>query len=117
MDKKVIRDGKVAVVITESFGGGWSTSYSEDLKDLLGDDYPDDYRNIFLFHPKIVNMVLAGLTHKMDEEWFMDKLGLSLEIGVPKLEIVWLPLGTKFKVINYDGLESIVTENDLVYTA
>lgn len=44
--KKVIRNGKVAVLVSEGFGAGWY-SWNREYKELL-------------FHPKLVEMVEQG---------------------------------------------------------
>jgi len=102
MMQKVIRDGKVAVLISPGFGGGWHTwNHVDEL----------------LFHPVLVNMVENGLRSDIDEAFIADLLGIvdhaSMPYlgGVEQLEIRWLPIGTEFIVEDYDGSEEITIKN------
>lgn len=105
--EKVIRDGKVAVLYSEGFGAGWST-WNTGLEGLV-------------FHPKIVDMVLNGRQNEIDGDWLAENLGEEYANvfcgGVNDLTIEWLPIGTKFLITEYDGAESILITNDLVFEA
>ncbi len=107
---RVVRDGKeVAVLVSPGFGAGfvtWCTGVS-----------PMD--------PKLVILVLTGKrdviaqTHG-DElaEW----LGLAEDAdlytsGARDLVIEYVPVGTAFRIDEYDGSESLVTLDDLTYRA
>lgn len=97
MVEKVIRDGKVAVLISTGFGTGWYT-WNPGYEELL-------------FHPKLVEMVEQGRAHEIDEDWVKEHLGLE-EVycgGAEDLVIRWLPVGTPFDIEKYDGAESIRT--------
>jgi hypothetical protein len=102
--EKVIKNGEVAIVLTYSFGVGWST-------------WNPDHAETLLFHPSIIKAVEDG--EIITESWLKDNLGLKdiCVLGADKLCVVWLPVGTKFTVIEYDGSEYIITLDDLVYTA
>jgi len=52
--KKVIRDGKVAVLISHGFGAGWY-SWNTEYQQLL-------------FHPKLVEMVEQNRNDEIDDE-------------------------------------------------
>lgn len=99
--EKVIRDGKVAILISLGFGAGWYT-WNREHKELL-------------FHPKIVRMVEENRQKEIDEEWCLKELGIENVCcgGANGLIIVWLPEGTPFKVEEYDGAESLITVEDL----
>jgi hypothetical protein len=103
--EKVIRDGKVAVLISRGFGAGWSTWNTE---------FPE-----LIFHPKIVELVEQDkATTILEDDWIAENLGHRVYTGgALDLEIVWLPEGTKFMINEYDGSESIITLDDLVFTA
>lgn len=108
MTEKVIRDGKVAVLISPGFGAGWSTWAG------------DEYREIALFHPRFVeaheagvdlgdiDAVIAAVTGK-DEAFYSG--------GWRDIEIVWLDQGTRFLVEDYDGSESLRLVDDLTIVA
>ena len=97
---KVIRDGKVAVLYSPGFGAGWST-WSRG-----------EYDNNVLFDPMIVQCVEAGDFDKLNTYmtlWYPDMyLG-----GMDSLEIAWLPVGTMFRVHEYDGAESIEVKEEM----
>lgn len=95
---KVKADGKVAVLVSTGFGAGWSTWNRE---------WP-----AMLFDPVIVEMVLAGkdsydIEAVAERRWPDAYLG-----GVHDLYVAWIPEGMKFRVMEYDGAESILTVED-----
>ena len=114
MVEKVVRDGMVAVLISRSYGAGWSTWVKESNRELV------------LFHPKLVELVESKRHHEMDcdsfAKWMETELGFVDNFddylgGWDGLEILWIPQGTKFKVEEYDGAEYVITENHLNHTA
>lgn len=103
--EKVIRDGKVAVLISHGFGAGWY-SWNHEHKQLL-------------FDPKLVDMVEKGRANDITEEWVKENLGIDNVYcgGASDLKIHWLPIGTAFLVDEYDGNESLTTDADLITIA
>jgi len=95
--EKVIRNGKVAVLISGGFGAGFYT-WNLDHKELL-------------FHPILVEMVKTGKSKEITPELIEEKLGIANVYtgGVSDLRIVWIEEGTKFEVTEYDGAESLRT--------
>lgn len=92
--RKVIRDGKVAVLYSPGFGAGWYTwNYS----------FPE-----CVFDPEIVEMienevdwqVIAGFASKKYGEDFY-------EGGASDLRIAWIKQGNQFIINEYDGSESL----------
>jgi hypothetical protein len=106
--EKYIKDGKVAVVIAPSFGGGWA-SWNHEIQETLA------------LHPAIVQMVLDGRREEVDEDWLVAHFGEEFRYGYyganDDLTIKWLPVGTKFCITEYDGAESILTIDDLTLEA
>lgn len=103
--EKVIRNGKVAVLVSGGFGAGWY-SWNQNHKELL-------------FHPKLVALVEAGKQSEITEDWCLKELGIS-DIycgGAGDLDIEWLYEGTAFQIEEYDGSESIRTLGDLTLVA
>lgn len=102
--EKVIKDGKVAVLISKGFGAGWSTWANREHMETM------------LFDPDMVNAVLDG-----DKDKAADiaeaKCNDTYTGGCEGLVVEWLPQGTRFVVNEYDGAESIQTEDDRVYIA
>lgn len=91
--KKVVRDGKVAVLVSPGFGAGWY-SWNEDIPQVL-------------FSPEIVELVErkadASEIIEKAEELFGDKYWR----GARGLTIEWIPEGTRFEIYEYDGSESL----------
>jgi hypothetical protein len=103
--EKVIRDGKVAVLVSCGFGAGWSTWGGEQ------------YRETLLFHPKLIEMVEEGREREITEEWMEKEFGLEDVYvgGTNGLYIEWVPVGTKFVIHEYDGAESLKTIDDFYW--
>ena len=99
-NNKVIRNDMVAICLSPGFGAGWST---------WGDVSP--------FEPKVVEMIEKGKRNEITEEWCKKELGIEYQYcgGASNLEIVWLPVGTKFSINEYDGSESIYRDDNLAY--
>ena len=97
---KVIRDGKVAVLVSRGYGAGWST-WTDEIE-------------TYLFHPKLVQMVEEERHSEITTEWMEQELGLDVSYtgGTDGLEIQWVPIGTKFVIDEYDGHESLRTIDD-----
>jgi len=95
---KLIVDGKVAVLHSPDFGAGW---YS------WNEDYPE-----ILFDPAMVKLV---------EKKQYDELATYVELkypgiftgGLNQLQVEWIEEGKKFRVVEYDGDESIQVEDDI----
>lgn len=103
--EKVIRDGKVAVLYSPGYGAGWFT-WNTDHKDLL-------------FHPDLVVLVEEDKRDEITSEFVQNLLGVEDVYcgGAEQLKIEWLEVGTSFRVDEYDGYESIITVEELVFTA
>ncbi len=99
--EKVIKDGLVAVLVSPGYGAGWySWHYKEDL----------------LFHPEIVRLVEENKQEEITEE-LLEELGYPDVYmgGAEQLTIVWIPVGEKFIVNEYDGAESITLLKHVSY--
>lgn len=101
--EKVIRDGKVAVLITQGYAGWYSWTKNEQL----------------LFSPKIVKMVEQNRMSEINKDWIRNELGIENVYcgGVNNLKIHWLPIGTPFTIEEYDGIEVLHTIEDLTIIA
>lgn len=98
--EKVIRDGKVAVLVSPGWGAGWY-SWNTEHQELL-------------FHPKLVEMVEQNRHKEITEEWVLENLGIDIYSGgAGDLRIEWLPVGTVFEINEFDGNESLRTLDDL----
>lgn len=98
---KVVRDGKVAVLISPGYGAGWYSWYG--IEEML-------------FDPKIVAM----LENPDDDEdvdtiieYCREKYGESGYDGAHNLTICWVPQGWRFVIDEYDGAETIRFEENI----
>ena len=86
---KVVRDGKVAVIVSPGYGAGWST-------------WADDSR-VAVFAPDVVEWIEAGKPELAEGQFD----GYGYLGGLFDAEIEWLPVGTRFEIDEYDGSESL----------
>lgn len=110
MIEKYIKDGKVAVAYSSGYGAGWSTWSDDELTETL------------LFHPDIINMILSNRQSEINTDWLVEHFGEGFKSvycgGASDLSIEWVPVGTQFRIDEYDGSESVIElENDKIYTA
>jgi len=97
---KLIRDGKVAVLYSPSFGAGWSTW--NNGKDGLAEFMSMD--------EKVVHAFLeggGGAAASVVEAAYPGEYVCVL--GARDLKVAWIDEGTKFRIDEYDGSESIET--------
>jgi len=89
--EKVIKDGKVGVLVSPSFGAGFSTW-----------GYPTEA----IFDPTLIELVenqkIQEAVDYCETKWEDVYSG-----GVQDLKVAWIPEGTKFQITEYDGSESI----------
>ncbi len=89
---KLVKDGKVAVLISLGFGAGWSTWNREQLD--------------MLFDAGLADLVLKGDPEQIlayaTVKWPDAYLG-----GLEDLTVVWVEQGQLIKINEYDGRESI----------
>jgi hypothetical protein len=90
---KVVKDGKVAVLVSPGFGAGWYT-WNTGNKDCL-------------FDADVVAAVLSGDNLKA-ADLAKEKWGEKFYTGgAETLEVFWVTEGTEFQVEEYDGSESL----------
>ena len=96
--RKLSENGKVAVLYSPEFGAGWYTWNQE---------HPE-----ILFDPAIVKLV---------EKKQYDELATYVELkypgiytgGLDNLKVEWIKEGTLFRVVEYDGCESIEVNDEI----
>ena len=98
--EKVVRDGKVAVLVSPGFGAGWYTWNREENAEAI------------LFDPEVVAWVENGKEGPVPS--MEDKYGWDYfyDGGACDLIIKWVPAGAKFRIDEYDGAESLVLESE-----
>ena len=102
--EKYIKEGKVAVLYSPGFGAGWST-------------WNEAFAEFFLFDKGLVELALSGAKEDAVREYLESSLPYSdiLYLGGWKnISVKYLPVGTVFRVNEYDGSESVIVfdEND-----
>ena len=107
MNDKVIRNGNVAVLYSPGYGAGWSTWAHGNLG------------NWAVFAPEVVEWVEQGKPGGTEglEEIVKSIHGDSCVYcgGGMDLEIEWIPVGTQFKIDEYDGSESVVRLGEISF--
>ena len=104
---KVIRDGKVAVLVSPGFGAGWST-WAQSVE--------EDDPGFMMFDPTLVDMVERGASVEEIESYVTAKYPNTYCGGADDLTIQWLPVGTAFRIHEYDGSESVEIRDDIQWT-
>ena len=98
--KKFINNNEVAVIFHNDYGRGWSDRYD-------GTDH--------LFNYDIVQWILNGKKQGVEKVLIVQIFGdgsYYFEETIQDLEIAWVPVGTKFRVHEYDGKERVILENE-----
>ena len=100
--EKVIKGGQVAVIIHVDYGCGWYSWHGIER---------------LLYDPKIVE-ILEDETIPSDtarawirsyvQDLYPDK---AVDGGEDRLAVVWIPIGAKFRIGEYDGKEHIVLQS------
>lgn len=96
---KLVRDGKVGVIISPGFGAGWYSWNSGCGPAFCMDD-------------RLVKLVLEG-KHRQAKE-LAEQLWPNCYTGSDQLEVAWVPQGEQFEICEYDGNESlnIISQNN-----
>lgn len=101
---KMIVDGNVAVLVSYGYGAGWK-SWNWGIDGIET-------------HRDLVQMVLDGRQAEMTQEVVSEILGLDDDtyvcvLGNDQLEVEWVPVGTRYRITEYDGAESLEYDTDL----
>lgn len=98
---KVIRDGKVAVLYSPGYGAGWST--------WIAYEYGDEV----LFDPGLVSLIESKSEYEKLEAYATLKWPNAYLGGLEQLTIMYIPQGTKFRVVEYDGNEIVEIQTNV----
>lgn len=96
---KVIRNGKVAVLVSPNHGAGWST-WNNDSEQMI-------------FDPVVVEWVENGKNGNVPIDHYKDRY--IYEGGADCLIVEWLPVGTHFRITEYDGYEAVETCEEIIW--
>ena len=101
---KVVRDGMVAVLVSPGYGAGWSSWNTK---------HPE-----CLFDPVVVAWVENGKQGSCPDMEELHGWDDFYDGGSAGLRIEWIPVGTLFRIEEYDGYEQIVlNEHEEWHTA
>lgn len=101
--EKLIRDGKVAVIIGSGYGENWSTHTG-------GERAVES-----MFCPRLALAVLGESDEtvgSVTQELFPE----LREFSVPILDVVWVPVGIRFFITEEDGKETLWREDEITWT-
>jgi len=99
--KKYIKDGKVGVLYSPGYGAGWSTwSYKNEDKERM------------VFCPELCEAIDKGLSQDKILSIAKAQFPEMYMGGLEDIEIVFLEPGTRFRIDEYDGSESIITKDE-----
>ena len=95
---KYVKNGKVAILISPGYGSSWS--FYEDPA--------------LAYDKRIVEYFLTKPTEK-EMQKYLEEIGYGhiWMGGYHQLKIVWVPQETKYRIVEYDGSESLQTPDDL----
>ena len=93
---RVIRDGRVAVLYSPGWGSGWYSCHQ--IEELV-------------FDPSIVAWLEAQELDKIRSYVTLRYPGKYFG-GLDNLTIKWVPVGSAFRIDEYDGNESIFLKED-----
>lgn len=102
--EKLIRNGCVAVLVSHGYGAGW---------------YSWEHDQNMLFDPILAEMLEDGRAVDGDYVYFREIEKVAGERypdaflgGLDGLAVHWVPVGSRFRIEEYDGNESIEFENE-----
>ena len=94
--EKVIKDGKVGVLVSPGFGAGFST-WGAPIEAI--------------FNPTLIELVQQEKVQEAVD--FVEKTWEDVYTGgVQDLIVVWVPEGEEFIIEEYDGSESLMLKTD-----
>lgn len=91
---KLTKDGKVAVIVSYGCGAGWST-------------WGSTHNEKMLFDPVIVQMLLEDKPIDEIEDYAKATYPGEYVKGLRSAVVEWVPVGSRFKIDEYDGDESL----------
>ena len=96
--RKLSENGKVAVLYSPEFGAGWYTWNQE---------HPE-----ILFDPAMVKLVEKGQYDELATYVELKYPGIYTG-GLKNLKVEWIKEGSQFRVVEYDGSESIEVNDEI----
>jgi hypothetical protein len=95
MVEKTVKNGMVAVLVSRGYGAGWSTwCYDYDREKLMYD-------------PTLVELVEGNASRENLEYYVRTAYPEQYTGGLDGIYVEWVPQGTRFRVNEYDGAETV----------
>jgi hypothetical protein len=101
---RLIRDQQVAVLYSPGYGAGWSTWCFDRQQQLQ----------------MIFDIQIADIVDQHAQDWYNQAQAIAIVKypqqfldGLKNLKVSWLPVGTKFRIIEHDGDEQIEIEHNM----
>lgn len=105
---KLIKDGKVAVIHSCDYGGGWSTGAWG-----AADGEPER----MMFDPRLAALIIVNTPQSELESYIREEYIGDLERWlIPELAVTWVDQGEEFVITEYDGLESVDLKKEFKWT-
>lgn len=98
--KKYIKDGKIGVLYSPGYGAGWSTWGSKENKEAM------------VFCKELCEAVDKGLTLLQIKDIARKHFPEEYWGGLVGIRLVFMKPGTRFRIDEYDGSESIITKDE-----
>lgn len=115
MCEKYIKDGKMAVLVSYGFGAGWSTQ-TWGQQELCYDKRVVEFWLKHKDNKAYIDALDSYGENSIKEEaerlfksWGYESVYFG---GFADIHIVWVPLGIKFVILEYDGAEHLQTIDD-----
>lgn len=96
--KKYTKEGKVAILVSQGYGAGWST---------WNCDFESNRAEAMTFDRDLVELVLED--KRQEAERLAENRYGAYAGGADQLKVLWLDKNTLFEINEYDGSESVRT--------
>ena len=98
--EKYIKDGKVGILYSPDYGAGWSTWGSKENKEAM------------VFCKELCEAVDKGLPLQQIKVIAHARFPEEYLGGLDDIKLVFMKPGTRFRIDEYDGSESIITKDE-----
>ena len=103
--EKMIRGNDVAVIFSPGYGAGWSS-------------WNNEHAAFLLFDKTLVEMKEKKVSEEEVKKYLESKFGSDKHIycgGWDQAKIRWVTIGTKFRIDEYDGYETLIELSEEEY--
>ena len=107
--EKYTKDGQTAILVSPGYGAGWSTwgknelAYDKRIVEFWL-KHKDDKEYLNKLDKAFEDNEVKKEVNKLFESWGYENVYFG---GFKDIRIEWLPVGTQYRITEYDGYESI----------